>query len=308
MADGPRADSRIQVTDTPSAAQFLHRIQEEFPDVTWSSHRYLTHGWDHAVLILDDALVFRFPKAPASRHALADEATLLRYLQPRVDVGIPDCVYESTDGSFAGYPLLAGRELDAATFGRLPQAEKEGIANQLAQFLTAVHEAPKSVARECGVSDQDPQKHHEDLVRDVETLVLPRLPAHEGEVIRAFLTELAAKVKRPRPTTLVHGDLDGQHILWDAENRQVNIIDFSDRSIGDPALDFGGLHAYGHEFAERVLEHYGGPGDEGTLRRAQMYFRRTALETMAYSLQGYPCTFEEGYAEFTERFELYPPP
>ena len=86
-----------------------------------------------------------------------------------------------------------------------------------------------------------------------------------------------------------------------------NIIDFSDRSIGDPALDFGGLHAYGHEFAERVLEHYGGPGDEGTLRRAQMYFRRTALETMADSLQGYPCTFEEGYAEFTERFELYPP-
>ena len=56
-----------------------------------------------------------------------------------------------------------------------------------------------------------------------------------------------------------------------------------------------------------MLEHYGGPGDGGTLRRAQMYFRRTALETMADSLQGYPCTFEEGYAEFTERFELYRP-
>ena len=56
------------------------------------------------------------------------------------------------------------------------------------------------------------------------TLVLPRLPPHEVEVIRALLTELAAKVKRPRPTALVHGDLDGQHILWDAENRQVNII------------------------------------------------------------------------------------
>ena len=41
---------------------FLQRLREEFPDVTWTSHRYLTHGWDHAVLILDETLVFRAPQ------------------------------------------------------------------------------------------------------------------------------------------------------------------------------------------------------------------------------------------------------
>jgi len=78
-------------------ALLLRRIREEFPNVTWTSHRYLTHGWDHAVLILDEALVFRAPKAQANRDALANEARLLRYLQPRVDVGIPDYVYEARD-------------------------------------------------------------------------------------------------------------------------------------------------------------------------------------------------------------------
>ena len=107
---------------------FLQRIREEFPDVRWTSHRYLTHGWDHAVLILDDALVFRAPRAQPYQDALANEARLLRCLQPRVDVGIPDYVYESADGSFAGYPLLAGRELDVATFGRLSEAESERIS------------------------------------------------------------------------------------------------------------------------------------------------------------------------------------
>ena len=288
-------------------ALLLRRIREEFPNVTWTSHRYLTHGWDHAVLILDEALVFRAPKAQANRDALANEAKLLRYLQPRVDVGIPDYVYESADGSFTGYRLLAGRELDVATFGRLSDTERERIAEQLATFLTAVHETPKSVARECGVSEQDPEQDHEDLVRDVETLVLPRLASHEVEVIRAFLTELAAEVKptRPtRPTALVHGDLGGEHILWDAGRQQVNIIDFSDRSIGDPALDFAGLLANGLQFAQRVVDQYRGPKDEGRLRRAQLHFRRTALETMAYALQGYPCTFEEGYAEFRARFPV----
>ena len=286
---------------------FLRRIREEFPDVTWTSHRYLTHGWDHAVLILDNALVFRAPKTEAYRRGLATEVRLLRHLRPRVGVGIPDYVYESPDGSFAGYPLLAGRELDVATFGRLSEAERERIAEQLATFLTAVHETPKSVARECGVSEQDPQKDHEDLRRDTEALVLPRLAPREVDVIRAFLVELADEVHSTHVASLVHGDLNGEHILWDAENDQVNIIDFSDRSIGDPSLDFAALFAYGDGFTERVLERYLGPRDEGTLRRAKMYFRRMPVETMADALQGYPCTFEEGYAAFTERFESYQP-
>ncbi|MXX75955.1 MAG: aminoglycoside phosphotransferase family protein [Holophagales bacterium] len=286
-------------------ALLLRRIREEFPNVTWTSHRYLTHGWDHAVLILDEALVFRAPRAArANRDALANEARLLRHLQPRVDVGIPDYVYESADGSFAGYGLLAGRELDVATFSGLSDTARERIAEQLAAFLTTVHETPKSVARECDVSEQDPRKDHEDLVRDVETLVLPRLASHEVEVIRAFLTELAAEVKPTRPAALVHGDLAGEHILWDADRRQVNIIDFGDRSIGDPALDFAGLLAYGQRFAQCVADQYRGPKDERKLWRAQLYFRRMALESMVYALQGYPCTFEEGYAEFRARFRV----
>ncbi|MCY3843384.1 MAG: aminoglycoside phosphotransferase family protein [Acidobacteria bacterium] len=283
---------------------FLRRIREEFPDVAWTSHRYLTHGWDHAVLILDEALVFRAPKTEAYRDALANEARLLRHLRPRVDVGIPDYVYESADGSFAGYPLLTGRELDVATFRGLSETERERIAEQLATFLTAVHETPKSVARKCGVSEQDPRKDYEDLRRDTEKLVLPRLAPHEVRVARAFLAELAAELRSTPPTCLVHGDLTGAHILWDAENQQVNIIDFSDRSIGDPALDFDGLMGYGHDFAGRVLERYRGRKDDGLLRRAHLYFRRGSLETMADALQGYPCTFEEGYAEFRARFSL----
>ena len=89
-----------------------------------------------------------------------------------------------------------------------------------------------------------------------------------------------------------------------AGRRQVNIIDFSDRSIGDPALDFAGLLANGQQFAQRVVDRYRGPKDEGRLWRAQLYLRRMALETMAYALQGYPCTFEEGYAEFRAQFRV----
>ena len=194
----------------------LRRIQTEFPDLRWTSHRYLTHGWDHAVVILDEALVFRAPRAQAYREALADEVRLLRHLQPRLEVGIPDYTYRAADGSFAGYPLLPGRELDVDSFRELSDNQRRRIADQLAAFLTAVHEIPKPTARELGVPEPDPRKDLDDLRRDTEALVLPRLAPHEVPVVQAFLTEMAAEPRTVHPTTLIHGDLSGEHILWDA--------------------------------------------------------------------------------------------
>ena len=281
---------------------FLRRIEEEFPEISWNTYRHLTHGWDHAVLILDEALVFRAPKAPTSLGEVENEAGLLRHLERKLEVGIPRYIYQAADGSFGGYRLLPGRELDPGTFRKLSAEERETIAGRLAAFLTSMHETPKSVARRHQVPEEDAAKDYEDLVRDTEALVFPHLARRDTLAIEAFLAELAAELEQGRPTGLLHGDLSGEHILWDARKRQVNIIDFSDRMLGDPAIDFAGLLAYGRGFAERVFEEYGGPGDERTFRRARLCFKRTALETMVHSPQGYPCTFEEGYAAFEERF------
>ena len=282
---------------------FLRRIKEEFPEIAWNTYRHLTHGWDHAVLILDEALVFRAPKAPTSSSDVENEAGLLRHLERKLEVGIPRYIYQAADGSFGGYRLLPGRELDAGTFRKLSAEESETIAGQLAAFLTSMHETPKSVAQRHQVPEEDAAKDYEDLARDTEALVFPHLARRDMLAIEIFLAELAAELEQGRPTCLLHGDLSGEHILWDAGKRQVNIIDFSDRMLGDPAIDFSGLLAYGRRFAERVFEEYGGPTDERMFQRARLCFKRTALETMVHSLQGYPCTFEEGYAEFEERFD-----
>ena len=102
-----------------------------------------------------------------------------------------------------------------------------------------------------------------------------------------------------RQNGLAHVDLGSEHILRDSENKQVNVIDFSDWMIGDHALDSAGVVGYGREVTERVFERYRGLKDDGMLRRAQLSFKGKRLETMVDSLLGYPCTFEE----FGQRFE-----
>ena len=226
---------------------FLRRIREEFPDITWTSHRYLTHGWDHAALILDDALVFRAPKAPAYRGALAQEARLLRHLLPRVKVGIPDYTYKSADGSFAGYPFLAGRELDVGAFHHLSGTERSHVADQLAAFLTALHETPKSVARAYGVSEQEPEKDSADLVRDIEALVLPRLSP--PEVRRGYQSQLAEILERfPRDK-------------WSA-------MSLEDYALGQPGVE--DTYCYWLEYKSQLVGSIRG----GSARKLIIYKRR----------------------------------
>lgn len=170
------------------AELFLQKIRNEFPEVKWKHHRFLTHGWDHIVIVLDDKMIFRAPK---------------------------------------------------------------------------------------------------DVPKDL-----------QSELYDELKSALGYKFER----VLLHNDLTWEHILWDKKKQKVNIIDFSDRSYGDPASDFAGLWEFGSKLTKRVYELYRGKKDDTLLYRSRLYFKRIPLFVMKDALDGYPCTFKEGYEMFKERY------
>ena len=128
----------------------LLRIKEEFPEIRWRKHRFIERGWDYHVVILDNSIVFRFPKRFNHPHGgLCNEIRLLKYLKNKVDIGIPDYIYVLKDGSAAGYRLLSGQELKPSRFKCLSSSEKEMVAEQIASFLTVLHATPKPVVKKC---------------------------------------------------------------------------------------------------------------------------------------------------------------
>lgn len=289
------------------AGMSLFRIKEEFPKIKWKKHRYLTHGWDHVIIILDDKVVFRTPKSVPKdlQDEFFDEIKLLNYLKKKVRVGIPEYVYISKDKSIAGYKLLAGRELKPSEFKRLSNSGKETIAKQLAGFITALHVTPKSSIKNYNVRIENDQKRYGELVQNIKKFLFPRLSKKDIQIIEQYFNELKAALSHKYPNVLIHNDLTWEHILWDKKKRQINIIDFSDRAFGDPAADFAGLLEYGQKFTERVFALYKGRKDEHLLERSQLYFKRIPLSVMKGSLEGYPCTFKDGYAMFKKRFKIY---
>jgi aminoglycoside 2''-phosphotransferase len=281
----------------------LRRIREEFPEIKWKNCRYLTHGWDHIIIILDGKIVFRTPKDSRYKNELKNEIQLLHCLKKKVKVGIPEYNHVSRDRSLAGYNMLIGQELTASCFRRLNASEKEIVAKQLAEFITALHATPKSVIKKFHVKSDNQQKLHKELVRDTRKLLFPRLRRKDVRLIEQYFVELKTALDHNFPNALVHNDLTGEHILWDAKNKQINIIDFSDRAFGDPASDFTGFLEYGLKFTKHVFDLYGGKKDDYMPNRSQLYFKRIPLYVMKDSLQGFPCTFEQGYKMFKKRFK-----
>ncbi|GAB2606652.1 aminoglycoside phosphotransferase family protein [Kocuria himachalensis] len=255
----------------------LERIAAAFPDLTWSEARRITEGWDHVVVVLDDALVFRFPQEAPYTEALAREVEVLDHLAPRLPVRIPRYDRVAPDGSFAGYPLVTGRTLEPQVPASLDGTARDALVDQLAGFLSALHTAPvpgtplEQVPASFLAEDQDD-------VRSAAAAHLPGVltPAELREVDR-ILAEVDALLAAKLPEVVVHNDVYSRHLLWDDDAARLGVIDFSDMCIGDPAVDFAELYEYGEAFVRAVHERYTGPDDPGLLHRAWTYQRWIAV-------------------------------
>ncbi|MEX5301272.1 phosphotransferase family protein [Kocuria sabuli] len=256
----------------------LDRIAAAFPDLRWSRARRITEGWDHVVVVLDDALVFRFPvEAEPYADGLGREIEVLDHLADGLTEPLPARVphYDrvAPDRSFAGYRIVPGRPLTPQLMSALAPAEREEIVTQLAGFLSALHTAPvagtplERVPESYLVEDQRGVRQGvEDHLRDVLT------PGELAEV-EEVLADVDGLLTADLPEVFVHNDVYSRHLLWDEAAGRLGVIDFSDMCLGDPAVDFAELHEYGEEFVRAVYERYTGPKDPGFLDRAWTYQR-----------------------------------
>ncbi len=275
------------------------KIRKEFPELQWKRATHVVEGWDHYVINLDNKWIFRFPRMAEYRKILVDEIPLLKYLSPRLNIRIPVYKFVSKDKTFAGYELIKGIQLSKEIFAKLPQKTKSVIARQIADFLTRLHRTPIAQAKKLKVPKRNKLAEYQELKRSMERLVYYRIPKAHKVLIEDFLLELKLCLKFPN-WVLIHNDLFPAHILLDENKKRINgIIDFADREIDDPALDFAELWVYGRDFVTAVYKLYRGPKDSEFINRSILYYKRMPL----YVMNATPKT--EGTTAFTKGYKLF---
>jgi aminoglycoside 2''-phosphotransferase len=253
--------------------QYKRRIGEITPEVVIESIRLSSEGLFNDIVIVNEDLVFRFPKNEYAFRHLNDEVRILRLLQNQVSLEIPRPAYIGADVMV--YRMISGEPLRRDLVMKLAEDDQQAIGDQLAEFLKELHNVPILRGPECDIPMADSLMRYEGWVRlysRIRDKVFPLLVQYVREwAVEHFESYLAEPANFEYDVKMVDTDLAPYHILFDQATKRISgVIDFGCAGLGDPALDLGVLiYHYGESFADRLYRVY--PEAESFLKRARFY-------------------------------------
>lgn len=264
------------------------RIRALRPDLEIHSLALNTEGIINDVVLVNEALVFRFAKNERSVQALAAELQILDRVRPKLSLSMPAPFH--TEADLVAYPLLPGAPLTRLTLLQQPEAIQEALAHQLGTFLRELHSVETSglpptrapVTRERWLN----------LYQRIQEKIYPLFLPFQREWAQSFFAAALANAEFFHyPPALIHGDLAPYHLLFSAEQKRLTgVIDFGVSGVGDPASDVGILVSiYGETFVRRLQAAY--PALAGLLPRARFYAQAIEFEWVLNGLENPEETF-----------------
>ena len=285
-------------------ADYIASIHAAYPQLRIEQLRLNDEGQYNDILIVNDDLIFRFPRHDEGIEKLEREIALLDRIRPLVPLPIPEPTYRrltprAVGQVFAGYRMLPGEPLwrETATAITDPAVVRR-LATQLATFLHALHGIPTDQVADV-LPTTDWRELWAGLEEEIRATLFPHLPAAAQEQIAA---RFAAFLDDPKNfafvPTVIHGDFGTGNLLWDAPSGVLTaVLDFASATLGDPALDVAALLTYGEPFVQQSLAAY--PAIEAMLPRARFYLSTFLLQEALYGIaHDDPDAAERGLAPF----------
>ncbi|WRP05551.1 aminoglycoside phosphotransferase family protein [Rossellomorea aquimaris] len=265
------------------------RIREMYPELTIDHSEVIDLGQNNDVLIVNDTLVFRFPKYVEGIKKLIKETKVLEQIKGKLSLSTPYPQYRSMEPNevgkvFTGYTRIEGTPLWSDMMKNIHNEER--IASQLVQFLRELHSQPVDSLGIEKKSSEDVRNSIVDLYGEFKDKLFPYMnETSKAEIDHNFGSFLSNKELLSFNTVLTHGDFGASNILWGSKREEVTgIIDFGETEIGDPAYDFAGLLAsYGQPFVKRCLSMY--PDGEKIFERMTFYQSTFALQEALHGIE-----------------------
>lgn len=286
--------------------EYVQYLENIYPNLDVQTAYVNEIGQNNDVLIVNENIVFRFPKYKEGIAKLIAETKLLEKIQSYVSLSIPCPSYQHFQPMepgkvFSGYNKINGEPFWNTTFFQLSEEEQSISTAQLANFIKELHSIPVSEISPILKGDIS------DIYSEIESLYFQfkeKLFSYMRESARkdvsqsfeAYLSDNSHFTFQP---CLIHGDFGMTNILYDGEKKRISgIIDFGGASIGDPAYDFAGLlSSYGSHFLKGFSSLY--PHFEQVMNRMNFYRSTFALQEALFGLRNNDRkAFEQGIKDY----------
>ncbi|MFT4414350.1 aminoglycoside phosphotransferase family protein [Fredinandcohnia humi] len=290
--------------------EMLRFVKNSFPDLTINDIQVNNRGWDNDILIVNEKIVFRFPKSNNLLSVIVEEGKLLEILRAKEPLlHIPNYGFVYSDNELKGvtYSLIEGKSLNQITIPNL--RDNPVNARVIGDFLTKLHSLDVS-SREITLKTTHTLSYWEDLYSNVTSALYPFINKQQVYDIDHFFTNFIEVF--PRLTfkkSVIHGDLTASNIIYNQEKKGISgIIDFTDAQIGDPAFDFAGLYwDFGPDFTKDVLHWYSGNETSNSLynRVKAFYGLQPVFHELLYAVKNrQQVNWETALEKFSSLYEL----
>ena len=266
--------------------QINDKIKEIFPNLEVKSVRACAEGLVNEVFVVNEDLVFRFPKnADWGRKLLTNETKVIELARRHVEIPLPQFEYKSED--LVVYRFIKGDALRREDILKLKSQEQARISGQLAEFLRQFHNIPMKEIEQKGIAQSDVNRSRGvwlKLFADTKNELFPLMMPHVRETVEEHFEPILNDENfmnyEPR---LVNGDIVPYHIIFDRDAKRINgIIDFGTAGTGDAAADFACLiYNYGESFLRQMALTY--PEIREAIDRARFWSGTLPLQ---WSLSG----------------------
>lgn len=247
-------------------------IESQYP-ILVKTIRLLDAGWDNLVYLVNEALIFRFPRREFGLTCMENEIALLPYIASHLSfpVSLPQWIGKPSDlypYPFAGYPLLPGKAVSDATQSLISDTK---FARTLAAWLCELHAVPVKEEHHALIKGDQRWRYE---VNNRVPLCLENLKRYENYFLelgfdKAILLDTIARLPsltfKEDKKSYLHGDLYYRHVLMDPETfTPSGLIDWGDIHIGHPGIDLEVGMIFTAETFPVFLNAYG-VDDEGTV-------------------------------------------
>ncbi|MBZ9739768.1 MULTISPECIES: macrolide 2'-phosphotransferase [unclassified Mesorhizobium] len=223
-------------------------------------------GLDFRVALADDGdgrpWVLRVPRRAAVWPKAEREERLLRFVRRRLPVATPE--WRICSPELIAYPRLPfATAVSVFPEGGEPawniDKNSRAFVESFATALAALHALD---VEEAIAAIDDQARSHDPRGRFSEDLERVKREIGIAEAVeRPWKVWLDDDASWPDFTVLTHGDLHAGHVLVNADDRAMGIIDWTEAEIGDPATDFKfHLMGFGEEGLDRLIDEYEAAG------------------------------------------------
>lgn len=228
-------------------------IVAAFPEYAQAAFAIDDTGWDSVVVEIDGRWIVKVARDADGDADLRREAALLDVLRPRLTLAVPMMTIHNGPPLFSRHWKLIGMPIDAASYARLPDRARDGLAEDVAGLFAELHTIEPQALELAGRQPIDDDFAPDEILGEA----IPHLPEECRAQARQLVKHFADLQPDPCGTAFGHFDAHGGNMAFDAPaQRLVGLFDFGHAGIGPIHEEFIEPSYIDADLTRRIIARY----------------------------------------------------